>query len=90
MLVVDAYTKWPEVVMMESTTAGSTIKHLQQIFAIHGLPLQIVSDNGLQFAAESFQQFCMSHGIRHTTTVSYHPTLNGEAERFVQTCYGQS
>ena len=85
MLVVDAYSKWPDVVMMESTTAETTIKHLQQIFATHGLPLQIVSDNGPQFTAESFQQFCMSRGIRHTTTAPYHPSSNGEAERFVQT-----
>ena len=84
MLVVDAYSKWPEIVM-ESTTAETTIKHLQQIFATQGLPFQIVSDNGPQFTAESFQQFCMSRGIRHTTTAPYHPSSNGEAERFVQT-----
>ena len=31
------------------------------------------------------QQFCLSHGIRHTTTVPYHPYFNEEAERLVQT-----
>ena len=42
MLVMDVYSKWPEVRMMESTTAETTIKQLKQIFATHGLPLQIV------------------------------------------------
>ena len=34
MLVVDAYSKWLEVVMMESTTAETTIKQLQKIFSL--------------------------------------------------------
>ena len=85
MLVVDAYSKWPEVVMMESTTAETMIKQLQHIFSAHGLPLQIISDNGPQFIAEKFKQFCLSRGIQHMTTAPYHPSLNGEVERFVQT-----
>ena len=85
MLVMDAYSKWPEVCMMESTTAETTIKQLQHIFATHGLPLQIVTDNGPQFVADKFQQFCLSRGIQHTTTAPYHPRSNGEAERLVQT-----
>ena len=40
----DIYSKWPEVCMMVSTTAETTMKQLQQIFATHGLPLQIVTD----------------------------------------------
>ena len=38
-----------------------------------------------RFVAEKFQQFCMSRGIKHTTTAPYHPRLNGDVERFVQT-----
>jgi len=37
---------------MESTTMEAFIKHLQQIFATHGISYQIVSDNGPQFTAE--------------------------------------
>ena len=83
MLVMDAYSKWPEICMTDSTTAETTIKQLQQIFATHGLLLQIVTDNGTQFVANKFQQFCLSQGIQHTTTVPYHPLSNGEAERSV-------
>ena len=49
--------------LMESTTTEAVIKHLQQIFATHGIPHQIVSDNGPQFTGEKFSQFCLSRGI---------------------------
>ena len=84
MLLMDAYSKWPEVHMMESTITEVLIKHLQQIFATYGIPQLIVSDNGPQFVAEKFKHYCMSWGIQHITTVPYHPRSNGEAERLVQ------
>ena len=85
MLLIDAYSKWPEVHVMESTTIETVTKHLQQIFATHGIPHQIVSDNGPQFTADKLKQFCLSRGIHHTTTAPYHPRSNGKAERLVQT-----
>ena len=85
LIVVDAYSKWPEVIPMTSTTSNSTIKALMQLFATHGLPERIVSDNGPQFTSEEFKQFMEINGIKHTLSAPYHPSTNGEAERFVQT-----
>ena len=70
---------------MESTTAEATIKYLGQIIATHRLPRQIISDNGPQFVATSFQKFCESEGIQHIRIAPYSPKSNGEAERLVQT-----
>ena len=84
-LAVDAFSKWPEIHTMETTTAEATIKHLRQISATHGLPRQIVPDNGPQFVATSFQKFCESRGIQHIKTAPYSPRCNGEAERLVAT-----
>ena len=44
-----------------------------------------MSDNGPQFAAEEFQDFCKKNGIRHILIAPYHPASNGLAERGVQT-----
>ena len=85
LIVVDSYSKWPEIVPMQSTTSLCTIKALMQIFSTHGLPERVVSDNGPQFCSQEFKNFLDVNGIHHTFSAPYHPATNGEAERFVQT-----
>ena len=85
LVVVDAYTKWPEVILKKNTESKSTINSLRTLFAQHGLPDQIVSDNGSNFTSEEFESFCIINGIKHKLTEPYNPQKNGEAERFVQT-----
>lgn len=41
MVVVDAHSKWPEVIEMKTTTASSTIQELRTLFASYGLPEQL-------------------------------------------------
>ena len=84
LVVVDAYSKFPEVVHMDSTTSSSTIKVLREIFSRHGLPELLVSDNGPQFVSSEFEAFCKNNGIEHRTSAIYKPATNGQAERVVQ------
>ena len=44
LIVVDAHSKWPEVIQMSSTTSFKTIEALRSLFAKYGLPEQLVSD----------------------------------------------
>jgi len=85
LVVVDAHSKWLEVVPVSSTTLSSAIEVLRDLFARFGIPEQFVSDNGAQFISEEFQAFVRSNGIRHLMTAPYHPATNGLAERAVQT-----
>jgi len=85
LILVDLFSKWPEVVPMHSTTATRTIEELRLIFSRFGLPDQIISDNGPQFVSEEFREFVKSNGIHHVRVALYHPKSNGQAERFVQT-----
>ena len=70
---------------MSSTTTSTTIRTLRFLFATHGLPEVIVSDNGPQFVAQEMKDFLKSHGIRQCLPSPYHPASNGEAEREVRT-----
>ena len=84
LVVVDAYSKYPEVVKMTNTTAQATITALRDIFSRHGLPEILVSDNGSQFSSTEFERFCSNNGIIHRTSAPYKPSTNGQAERVVQ------
>lgn len=85
LICVDAYSQYPFVCQMTSTTSSATISLLSVIFSMEGLPETLVSDNGPQLTAEEFKQFCSSNGIQHLTTAPFHPASNGLAERFVRT-----
>ena len=85
LIVVDAHSKWLEVIPVRSTTSSSTIEVLRDLFARFGIPEQIVTDNGAQLVSEEFQAFVRSNGIRHLTSAPYHPATNGLAERAVET-----
>jgi hypothetical protein len=78
LIVVDAHSDWPEVIPMQTITSERTIAALRSLFATHGLPEQLVSDNGRQFASEEFQQFCKTNGIKHILVAPYHPSSNGK------------
>ena len=84
-VVVDAHSKWPEVEVLKSTTTEKTIEALKLLFARHGLPQQVISDNGLQFTSSEFTGFLRANRIKHILCAPYHPASNGQVERFVQT-----
>ena len=53
----DAHSKWMEVEVVSAATSSITITKLRAIFATHGLPNMLVSDNGSVFTSEEFQDF---------------------------------
>ena len=84
LIAIDAHSKWMEVEIVSSTSAQCTIRKLRAMFATHGIPDVLVSDNGSGFTSEEFDVFMRRNGIRHITTAPYHPSSNGLAERAVQ------
>ena len=85
LVVVDAHSKWLEVEMVPSASSSNTIAKLRTMFAAHGLPDLVVSDNGTAFTSAEFRSFLSANGIRQVTSAPYHPASNGLAERYVQT-----
>lgn len=84
-ILVDAYTKWPEVHVFNNITSETTITKCREIFATFGIPHCFVSDWGTQFTSHEFYNFLKNNGIQHKKGAPYHPATNGQAERYVQT-----
>ena len=55
LLMVDAHSKWAEILQMMDTTAEETGSRLRTLLAQMGLPEQLVSDNGPQFTSGGLQ-----------------------------------
>ena len=85
LVAVDSFSKWLEVAVVSSATSRNTIDKLREMFARHGIPETMVTDNGTPFTSSEFQTFVDRNGIRHCRSAPYHPASNGLAERAVQT-----
>ena len=70
---------------MSSMTSLKTIKVLRTLFALYGIPEELVSDNGPQLASEEFTQFLKQNVFRSSRVPLYHRASNGAAGRSVQT-----
>lgn len=84
-ILVDSYSKWPEIFVVPDMTTETTIRCCRKIFSTHGSPEILVSDHGTQFTSNEFQQYLKVNGIRHKMGAPYHPATNGLAERMVGT-----
>uniref|UniRef100_A0A1I8BC51 RNA-directed DNA polymerase n=1 Tax=Meloidogyne hapla TaxID=6305 RepID=A0A1I8BC51_MELHA len=85
LLIVDAYSRYPFVAEMKSTTSSYVINALREIFSFFGPPSCLVSDNGPQFISFEFETFLKENGVNHIKSPPYHPQSNGLCERFVRT-----
>ena len=84
LLLVDYFSRYPEVIKLSATTSAAVI-NVMSIFARHGIPETVRSDNGPQFSAEEFTRFSNSFGFQHVTSSPRYPQSNGQVERMVQT-----
>lgn len=85
--LVDYYSRYIE--MMELTTLKTTavIEFMKSIFARHGIPEKVHSDNGPQFKLidkSEFNKFSKEYGFQHITSSPMYAQSNGMAEAAVK------
>ncbi len=85
LLCVDYFSKFPEIAKLTQTTSRHVVSALKSIFARHGIPDEVVSDNGPQFSSAEFRVFAENWEFVHTTSSPGFPQSNGQSERTVQT-----
>ena len=68
--------------MDDITIAKKLTKHIIYRF---GAPIVMITDQGTNYTSRIVQRMFKKFGITHRTTTPYHPSSNGECERFNQT-----
>ena len=88
LITVDYHSRWVEIKLLPTQTAKCVIAAAKELFATHGIPDTVISDNGPCFSAVPFQEFAARYGFVHTTSSPRYPRANGEVERAVRTIKG--
>lgn len=84
LVVVDYYSKFIETALMRNKTTGAIVTHMKSIFARHGIPDELISDN-MPYNSREFKQFATDWGFKLTTSSPTYPQSNGLSEKAVET-----
>jgi hypothetical protein len=86
-VVVDRFTKMAHFIPLQKD--GKTTADLAKIFAreiwkLHGLPTDIVSDRDSRFTSTTWKAFIGTLGIKPRMSTAFHPQTDGQTERLNQ------
>ncbi|XP_014676368.1 PREDICTED: uncharacterized protein K02A2.6-like, partial [Priapulus caudatus] len=84
LVVVDYYSKFPEISLLERKPASEVITYLRSILARHGIPETIVSDNQ-PFSSRKLKDIARKWDIELCTSSPTYPQSNGLSKWAAQT-----
>ena len=84
LIVTDNFSFYPEVLMLPNTNAKAVIEGHKTVFARHGTPDVLVTDNGPQYSSAEFKKFSQDWEFKHVTSSPHFPSSNGLAEASVK------
>uniref|UniRef100_A0A8C6NKF8 Gypsy retrotransposon integrase-like protein 1 n=1 Tax=Nothobranchius furzeri TaxID=105023 RepID=A0A8C6NKF8_NOTFU len=84
--VVDRFSKMVHLVPLKKLPTASDMADIlaREVFRLHGLPQDIVSDRGPQFVSRFWKAFCARLGIQVSLSSGFHPQTDGQTERHNQ------
>jgi len=90
MVVVDWFTNMAHFIgLHESATAKDVADtFLREVWKLHGLPTEIISDMDAKFSGEFWESLCKVLGVKRRMSTAYHPQTDGQTERTNQVLAG--
>ena len=86
MVITDDFTKFTRAFALPNHTAVTISDAFQDGWvSIFGAPREVHSDRGPEFESNTFRQLCSVFKCMKTRTTAYHPSSDGQVERFNQT-----
>uniref|UniRef100_A0A0S7ESR5 Gypsy retrotransposon integrase-like protein 1 n=1 Tax=Poeciliopsis prolifica TaxID=188132 RepID=A0A0S7ESR5_9TELE len=83
LVIIDYYSNYPEMALLANMSSNCIITHAKSIFARHGIPHVVVSDNGPCFNSREWQRFAEQYDFKHITSSPHYAQSNGKAEKGV-------
>lgn len=86
-VVIDRFAKMAHFIPLLSeakTTPDLARIFAREIWRLHGLPRDIISDRDSRFTSDAWKDFLNVTGIRPRMSTSFHPQTNGQTERINQ------
>ena len=81
LLAVDYVSKWVEAIPTRTNDAKVVAQFLRShIFSRFGTPRALITYNGTHFCNKVIDKVLQKYGVRHRTSLAYHPQSNGQAE----------
>jgi len=86
MVVVDCLSKRAHAILTTSDVTASGIAQLfrDHVWKLHGLPEEVISDQGTQFVSNFMRSLSQLLKIKIAASTAYHPQTDGQTERVNQ------
>ncbi|KAK6171716.1 hypothetical protein SNE40_018154 [Patella caerulea] len=84
-ITVDYYSDYFEIDRLHDKRAPEIIKKLKLYMTRHGVPNEVITENGPPFNSESFRIFSNNYDFKHVTSSPRYPQSNGKVESAVKT-----
>src|SRR5882724_2780611 len=86
MVIIDRLSKCAHTVptTLDVTTSGITQLFRDHVWKLHGLPEEVISDQGTQFMSNFMRSLSQLLKIRIAASTAYHPQTDGQTERVNQ------
>ena len=75
MVVVDRFTKMAHFIGLKTNATAKDVANtfLKEVWKLHGLPSEIISEMDAKFSGEFWESLCKSLGIKRKMSTAYHP-----------------
>ena len=82
LVISDYATRYPKAYAMTTITVTSVAEKLMDLFSRHGVPKEVLIDQGTNFMSELLQELHKLLGIKSIHISLYHPQTDDLVERF--------
>ena len=85
LVMVDHYSDYIELDSLNTNTSANTvIRAMKRQFARHGIPDELLTDNGPQFESHEYSRFAREYSFTIVKSSPYYSRGNGKAESAVK------